>query len=151
MEKTLAERAEEARIAYKKENDAWWENFRDAKAQPAVEYFKRTFPEVKYIGNGKFELEGQVYDWMEKSICYGWIYCKDFPGEYQLYSYDCSFRFSNLAEYGECLNKKKIKDNREREYQEKARIYEENCQWKVLCFIVGFLILLIIMVATLKS
>jgi hypothetical protein len=153
MEKTLAERAEEARIAYKKENDAWWQNLRDSEAQLAVEYFKRTFPEVKYIGNGKFELEGQVYSWSERwDKSYGSLYySQSVENKYELYSFENFFKFSNLAEYGECLRNKKAKDEFQRELKEERRIYEENCQWKIACFIVGFLILLIIMIAALKS
>ena len=108
-DKTLAERAEEARVAYQKESNVWWKSYNDSKAQPAIEYFKRVLPEVKYIGDGKFELDGEVYEWREKFIGDGFgVYGKFIRDEYELHSFsNYYFTFSNLAEYGKCLKEKR--------------------------------------------
>ncbi len=99
MTKTLAERAEEARIILETERKAAKEEWELKKAANAIEYFKIHLPEAEYSGNGQFKFDGQLFDWGER---YSFTRMLDV---YELGDYKFG-KFSNLGEYGAYLKRK---------------------------------------------
>lgn len=97
--KTLAERAEEARIILVAQNKVKREEREFEEAKGAIEYFKVHLPEAQYIGGGKFDFDGKLFDWHYKSP-------PTEIAEYQLGDFKFG-KFSNLGEYGAYLKRKK--------------------------------------------
>ena len=104
MNKTLAERAEEARIILEAENKVKWESKRLEAAKDAIEYFKIHLPEAKYAGDGKFKFDGELFDWQQQfTLLTGLL------DSYELIDYRFG-RFSNLGEYGAYLKRKRERE-----------------------------------------
>lgn len=104
MTKTLAERAEEARIILEAENKIKREAHELEKSKAAIEYFKINLPEAKYAGDGKFEFDGQLFNYTQQYSLSGLL------DAYELTNYKFG-GFSNLGEYGAYLKRKKDWDD----------------------------------------
>lgn len=114
MEKTLAERAEEARLEEENHSQERCNAWIAEDTQKIVDYFREKFPEAAYLGDRKFQLGDEVLiGTIEHHLCYnkdGKL--QDGPLYYLAtgprYSYDY-YCFNDLAGYGRYLHNKSLR------------------------------------------
>lgn len=114
MEKTLAERAEEARLEEENRRQKQSVEKFNRVTQAMVDYFSKELPDAVHLGDRKFQLGDEVFTGSSYASIYGCPIVFDDDKFYLMIGNPWSsyYSFSDLAGYGRYLHNKSLRSNK---------------------------------------